>query len=114
MCLKSDTNSTLEGALAEAKAGIPLAHVEAGLRSYNRAMPEEVYRVLTDHVSSMLFCPTDAAVENPAKEGIVKGVHRAANTDDEERMRSIHVALEMRATQVVFPVHPRTRKLIQE
>ncbi|MDP1715408.1 MAG: UDP-N-acetylglucosamine 2-epimerase (non-hydrolyzing) [Anaerolineales bacterium] len=149
-----DTNSTLAGALAAAKAGIPLAHVEAGLRSYNRAMPEEVNRVLTDHVSSMLFCPTHAAVENLAKEGIVNGVHRvgdvmcdallhnlanararskilrrldlkageyslatvhrAANTDDAERMRSILSGLGRLSTRVVFPVHPRTRKVIQE
>lgn len=149
-----DTNSTLAGALAAAKAQIPLAHVEAGLRSYNRAMPEEVNRVLTDHVSAMLFCPTDAAVENLAREGIVKGVHRvgdvmcdaflynianarakskilkqldlgmghyalatihrAINTDNAERLGSILAALGRLSTQVVFPVHPRTRKMIQE
>lgn len=149
-----DTNSTLAGALAAAKAQIPLAHVEAGLRSYNRAMPEEINRVLTDHVSTLLFCPTDAAIENLAKEGIVRGVHRvgdvmydallhnlmlahkrsqildllklekgqyalatihrAANTDDPERMRSLLFGLGQLSTQIVFPVHPRTRKVIAE
>lgn len=149
-----DTNSTLAGALAAAKAGIPLAHVEAGLRSYNRAMPEEVNRVLTDHVSSLLFCPTDASVENLKKEGVVKGiyrvgdvmydallhnleiarqksqildrlnlkrgeyalvtVHRAANTDDKERMVSILGAFNSLSTKVVFPAHPRSRKMMQE
>jgi UDP-N-acetylglucosamine 2-epimerase len=149
-----DTNSTLAGALAASKAQIPLAHVEAGLRSYNRGMPEEINRVLTDHVSALLFCPTDAAVENLAKEGIQKGVHRvgdvmydallhnlelahhkseirqrlglkrgeyalatvhrAANTDDRERMQSILSALGQLNSRVVFPVHPRARKMMQE
>lgn len=149
-----DTNSTLAGALTAAKAGIKLAHVEAGLRSFNRSMPEEINRVLTDHASDLLFCPTDAAVENLAKEGIVKGVHRtgdvmydallhnlelarersqiiqrmklsrggyalvtihrAGNTDDPDRIKSILDALGQLPIEVVFPVHPRTRKMINE
>ncbi|HNQ95239.1 MAG TPA: UDP-N-acetylglucosamine 2-epimerase (non-hydrolyzing) [Anaerolineales bacterium] len=149
-----DTNSTLAGALTAAKAGTPLAHVEAGLRSYNRAMPEEVNRVLTDHVSTWLFCPTDVAVQNLKKEGIVKGVHqigdvmydallhnleiareksqilarmslkkgeyalatvhRAGNTDNRNNMQSILDALGSLPTRVIFPVHPRTRKRIEE
>ncbi|HQU36434.1 MAG TPA: UDP-N-acetylglucosamine 2-epimerase (non-hydrolyzing), partial [Anaerolineales bacterium] len=87
-----DTNSTLAGALTAAKAGIPLAHVEAGLRSYNRAMPEEVNRVLTDHVSSWLFCPTDAAIKNLQKEGITKGVHQIGDVIYDALLHNLEIA----------------------
>lgn len=74
-----DTNSTLAGALAASKIHVPVIHVEAGLRSYNKRMPEELNRVLSDHVSSLLFCPTDTAVENLKKEGIDQGVFQVGD-----------------------------------
>lgn len=146
-----DTNSTLAGALAAAKLHIPVAHVEAGLRSFNMKMPEEINRILTDQISDLLFCPTQAAMDNLEREGFgakpvnllqvgdvmqdaallfaeaAKGVHvsgvegngfilatlhRAENTDDPERLRSIIDALNTlhgSLAPVVFPLHPRTR-----
>jgi UDP-N-acetylglucosamine 2-epimerase (non-hydrolysing) len=143
-----DTNSTVATALATAKLDPPLAHVEAGLRSFNREMPEEINRVVTDHVSDLLFAPSRAAVENLAAEGIEAGVHRvgdvthdallwardvaadrstviedlaldaepfvlatvhrAANTDDPDRLAAIVEGLAAAPRRVVFPAHPRT------
>lgn len=74
-----DTNSTLAGALAAAKLHIPVAHVEAGLRSFDRRMPEELNRILTDVVSSLLFCPTPTAVKNLEREGVTNGVHEVGD-----------------------------------
>lgn len=147
-----DTNSTLAGALAAAKLRLPIAHVESGLRSYDRTMPEEINRVLTDHVADLLLCPTRAAVANLTKEGIRSGVHqvgdvmhdvllrslkltegrdtlqrfgvaperyllatihRASNTDDPERLDAILSALEALSETIVFPVHPRTYKMLK-
>jgi UDP-GlcNAc3NAcA epimerase len=148
-----DTNSTLAGALAAAKLNLPIAHVEAGLRSYNRTMPEEINRVLTDHVSRWLLCPTQEAVNNLVNEGIHEGVtltgdimvdavlqnvdrarmtstvrarcglqpdqpyllatiHRPANTDVPAHLIQIMQAFFALEYPVVFPVHPRTRKLL--
>lgn len=149
-----DTNSTLAGALAAVKLHIPIAHVEAGLRSFNREMPEEHNRVLTDHCAQLLFCPTQTAVDNLAREGITKGVHlvgdtmydaavsfyeiarknstiltkhaispkeyilatlhRPYNTDVPENLRNILSALGALNKKVIFPVHPRTVKKIDE
>ena len=79
LLIYGDTNSTLAGALAAAKLHIPVAHVEAGLRSFNMRMPEEINRILADRVSSLLLCPTTTAIENLKNEGITKGVHNVGD-----------------------------------
>lgn len=147
-----DTNSSLAGALAAAKLHIKVAHVEAGLRSFNRLMPEELNRVLIDHLSDFLLCPTETAVRNLKKEGITKGVfntgdvmydsvlqfykkaekeseimqtlnlrsktylyatvHRAENTDSQVNLKNIFEAFSESGETIVFPIHPRTRKAI--
>lgn len=161
-----DTNSTLAGALAAAKLHIPVIHVEAGLRSFNKSMPEELNRIMCDHASTLLFCPTHTAVHNLAKEGfdisvptkttadhpavyhcgdvmfdntlffsamavdrfaaqpilgtekafVLATIHRPYNTDDPERLvRLIEDILWLteEGYNVVFPVHPRTLKVLQ-
>jgi UDP-GlcNAc3NAcA epimerase len=87
-----DTNSTLAGALAAAKLNIPVAHVEAGLRSFDRSMPEEINRVLTDHASTLLFCPTKTAAANLAAEGITEGVHLTGDVMVDALRYNIEVA----------------------
>ncbi len=149
-----DTNSTLAGALAAAKLRIPLAHVEAGLRSFNRAMPEEINRIVADHLSQLLFCPSKTAVDNLGREGISEGVfqvgdvmadilnyavshaparlepisrlglkekgyilvtvHRAENTDHSLKLRNIVNGLKSLNEPVIFPLHPRTRKALED
>jgi len=159
-----DTNSTIAGALAASKLHVPVAHVEAGLRSYMMMMPEEQNRRLTDNLATWLFCPTEIAVNNLKKEGIVHNglvkpsadnkavslsgdimydaslyyrkkaieqgaiklptlpgkfalltIHRAENTDNPARLTAIIKALNaFTDIDFVFPVHPRTKKIISQ
>lgn len=163
-----DTNSTIAGALAAAKLHIPVAHVEAGLRSFNKKMPEEINRILTDHLSALLFVPTETGMKNLSKEGftfnasasvsnenplmslcgdvmydnalffskdakeweVIKEkynltdlanyllftIHRPANTDDKEKLTELvetMLALAEKGYSIVFPVHPRTKKAME-
>lgn len=89
-----DTNSTIAAALAGVKLHLPVAHNEAGLRSHNRSMPEEHNRVLTDHCADLLLCPTEAAVEQLAREGITRGVHRVGDVMLDAALRFGAVAEE--------------------
>jgi UDP-GlcNAc3NAcA epimerase len=88
-----DTNSTLAGALAAAKLAIPTIHVEAGLRSHNRRMPEEINRVMADHLSEVLLCPTVKSVTNLAEEGITRNVHHVGDVMYDITLKMIPVAL---------------------
>jgi UDP-N-acetylglucosamine 2-epimerase len=87
-----DTNSTLAGALVGAKLHIPVVHVEAGLRSYDRRMPEEVNRVVADHLAALLLCPTQTAVTNLSREGITEGVHMVGDVMFDAFQQNLEVA----------------------
>jgi UDP-GlcNAc3NAcA epimerase len=103
-----DTNSTLAGALAAVKLQVPVAHVEAGLRSFNRRMPEEINRVLTDHVAKLLFCPTEAACRNLEREGIRSGVHMVGDVMYDATIEAIARAKERSTILNVLGLAPRT------
>jgi len=164
-----DTNSTLAAALVASKMGIEVIHVEAGLRSFNKSMPEEINRIVCDHVSTLLFCPTKTAVKNLTNEGfncttkdtntpdcpgvihsgdimydnslyfaklaknkstvlknlsiqdsdfVLFTMHRDMNTDNLDRLSSILKAVSKfikdSGKKVVFPVHPRTKKMMKQ
>jgi UDP-GlcNAc3NAcA epimerase len=89
-----DTNSTLAGALATAKTGVPIAHVEAGLRSFDRTMPEEVNRVVADALSTLLLCPSDTAVANLRREGKAEGVHQVGDVMYDANLKLAPIARE--------------------
>jgi len=151
--VRGDTNSTLAGALAAAKLNLPTAHIEAGERSYDRRMPEEINRLVADVLANLYFCASQTAVKRLAAEGITQNVHwtgdvmldamlynrpiaernsrilnqlnlapgsyalvtihRAANTDDAQRLRNLVTALNHAPETVIFPVHPRTRVALE-
>ncbi|HEY7003981.1 MAG TPA: UDP-N-acetylglucosamine 2-epimerase (non-hydrolyzing) [Gaiellaceae bacterium] len=101
-----DTNSTLAGALAASKLRIPVAHVEAGLRSFDRTMPEELNRVLVDRVSSLLFAPSDTAVENLAAEGITEGAHQVGDVMLDANLRLAPIARQRSQALALAGVEP--------
>lgn len=96
-----DTNSTLAGALAAAKLQIPLGHVESGLRSYNRTMPEEINRVIADHVANLLLCPTATAVQNLRREGITSDVHLVGDVMYDVALQSREAARKRRKVEAL-------------
>jgi UDP-N-acetylglucosamine 2-epimerase (non-hydrolysing) len=155
--VEGDTNTVLAGALAASKLYIKIGHVESGLRSYDRQMPEETNRVMTDHISDYLFAPTDLAKKNLIAEGLPKNkifvvgntvvdavqenlayankeiinnlklekkkyflltVHRQENVDSFERLKNILIGIgkvyDKYKLEIIYPIHPRSRKMIQE
>jgi UDP-GlcNAc3NAcA epimerase len=107
-----DTNSTLAGALAAAQLNIPVAHVEAGLRSFNRRMPEEINRIVADHVSSILFCPTETAVRNLSQEGITREVYRVGDVMYDVLLAYIKIATDTSSVLQRLRLHPKAYLLV--
>jgi len=101
-----DTNSTLAGALAAAKQLVPVAHVEAGLRSFDRTMPEELNRLVVDRISALLFCPAEGAVANLAAEGITVGVHQVGDVMYDANLRLAPIARERSRALAELGVEP--------
>ncbi len=156
--IHGDTNTTVAGALLASKLDRPLAHVEAGIRSFDKSMPEEVNRIIADQLSNLLFAPTPVSRENLQRENVTEGVHvvgnsvidallqnlpiaekrsdvlsrlgltphgymvltfhRSENVDSKERLSRALVAFERAADEaempILFPIHPRTAKRLQE
>ncbi len=94
LLVMGDVNSTLAGALVASKIGLPIGHIEAGMRSFNKRMPEEINRIVTDHLSSLLFCPTKTSVANLRKEGITKGVYYTGDIMCDAFLRNIALGKE--------------------
>ena len=107
-----DVNSTLAGALAAVKLHIPVAHIEAGLRSFDMSIPEEINRVLTDHISDFLFCPTKTAVKNLKKEGITKGVYFTGDIMYDAFLENIKIAQEKSKILQKLKLKPKTYLLL--
>lgn len=107
-----DTNSTLAGALAAVKLHVPVAHVEAGLRSFNRAMPEEHNRVLTDHCADMLFCPTQTAVDLLAREGVTQHVYLVGDTMYDALRQYIDIARQHSTILDTLHISPQNYLLV--
>lgn len=106
-----DTNSTLAGALASVKLHIPVGHVEAGLRSFDRSMPEEINRVLADRISALLFSPTKTAVANLKKEGITNGVHLTGDVMYDALLHNIKIAEKSKILEQ-FNIEPKKYLLV--
>ncbi len=106
--VRGDTNSTLAGALASAKLSIPVAHVEAGLRSFNASMPEETNRVATDHISDILFCPTPAAMENLEREGLVGRALLVGDVMYEAVLQSLKLAEQQSDVFARLSIRPKS------